>query len=327
MWGLPRPDGRSSPLGKAGLGHPKTEAGWMGGVGAGSSCTTGTIFALGRISVAGEMGSMGAEGGSGTRRGARGSRGTRAAGEGAAPCWGPSAGLGPLTPRPRRRSPRGSPERAWGRSGPALPNGHTNGCRGPSHPPRSGSYPGPRAPSAEGSGRVELTAKPPDQRGHSAGPVPRFRYLQVSRQDSMAPEPRSALRCGPCGCHGDGPLCGRGGAGAREQRVAPPPEGRGEGRRGRGGRRGREGGADWAPPRPRLQWVRRSAEEFQSGVRLGPRSAPSSERPSAWSPPRERPGPQGSPGLSTRGLHSSRPRTPAPSRFYLRRVGHRYPLP
>lgn len=218
----------------------------MGGVGAGSSCTTGTIFALGRISVAGEMGSMGAEGGSGTRRGARGSRGTRAAGEGAAPCWGPSAGLGPLTPRPRRRSPRGSPERAWGRSGPALPNGHTNGCRGPSHPPRSGSYPGPRAPSAEGSGRVELTAKPPDQRGHSAGPVPRFRYLQVSRQDSMAPEPRSALRCGPCGCHGDGPLCGRGGAGAREQRVAPPPEGRGEGRRGRGGRRGREGGADWA---------------------------------------------------------------------------------
>lgn len=100
VWGLPRPDGRSSPLGKAGLGHPKTEAGWMGGVGAGSSCTTGTIFSLGRISVAGEMGSMGAEGGSGTRRGARGSRGTRTAGEGAAPCWGPSAGLGPLTPAP-----------------------------------------------------------------------------------------------------------------------------------------------------------------------------------------------------------------------------------
>lgn len=173
---------------------------------------------------------------------------------------------------------------------------------------------------------MKLSARPPDQRGRSAGPVPRFRYLHVRRQDSMAPGPRSALRSGPCGCHGDGPLCGRGGAGAREQRVAPPPKGRagtarGEGRAERAGRPPRPP----APPAPPPAVGARGAEEPQPGSGPDPRQTASAPRPG------HRPGSApatGDPGLSTRArLRSSRPRTRAPRRFSPRRVGNRYPHP
>lgn len=88
------------------------------------------------------------------------------------------------------------------------------------------------------------TAKPgPARRPHSSRP--RVPYLLLRSRRSMAPGPRSALRSGPRGCHGDGPLCGRGGAGARGSCRPRPRQGRRRaGRTGAGKREGRDEGVE-----------------------------------------------------------------------------------
>lgn len=88
------------------------------------------------------------------------------------------------------------------------------------------------------------TAKPgPARRPHISRP--RVPYLLLRSRRSMAPGPRSALRSGPRGCHGDGPLCGRGGAGARGSCRPRPRQGRRRaGRTGAGKREGRDEGVE-----------------------------------------------------------------------------------
>lgn len=112
--------------------------------------------------------------------------------------------------------------------------------RRPASPSAQRHCPKTPASGGAGRGRVAETAKPgPARRPHSSRP--RVPYLLLRSRRSMAPGPRSALRSGPRGCHGDGPLCGRGGAGARGSRRPRPRQGRRRaGRTGAGEREGRD---------------------------------------------------------------------------------------
>lgn len=135
--------------------------------------------------------------------------------------------------------------------------------------PGAAAAAGPRAPSAAG-GRRGANSEAPQRRGRPLSLAPPPRYLHVRRRGSMAPGPRSALRPGPRGCHGDGPLCGQGGAGARGSN-GPAPDGRGGG----GEREGRGGGGRGAgrPPTraPRPPWACRVAGQVRPGSRRASR--------------------------------------------------------
>lgn len=267
-WGLPRPAGRSGPWGKpGGVGAERLHNRGCLRPGTGSRGLERRrgVVVVERVGVPGPGGRVGNQGVS------RGSGATRAAGEGAAPCWEPSAAPGRLPP-----------EGAWGGAARPGPRGTRTAAEARVALRGAAAAPGPRTPCAAGRRVAALGAKPPDQSCRLASPVPRFLYLHVRRRGSMAPGPRSALRSGPRGCHGDGPLCGRGGAGARGS-SGPAPDGEG-GERGRGGEGGNAGGGPgWAlpprPSRPRPRLARRGAGRVRPGSGSGTRRAASTPRP------------------------------------------------
>lgn len=134
-----------------------------------------------------------------------------------------------------------SPTSGEGAARPSRLDRQTQGKdAGPRRPPRSGTALAPPRPGAQteaerrGRRSLGLCDAPRSSR-------PQVRYLLLRSRRSMAPGPRSALRSGPRGCHGDGPLCGRGGAGARGSCRPRPRQGRRRaGRTGAGEREGRD---------------------------------------------------------------------------------------
>lgn len=148
---------------------------------------------------------------------------------------------GQSTNIPARRT--SSPTGGAGAARPSRLDRQTQGKdAGPRRPPRSGTALAPPRLGAQVEAErrerrsLGLRDAPPPPRSSR----PQVRYLLLRSRRSMVPGPRSALRSGPRGCHGDGPLCGRGGAGARGSRRPRPRQGRRRaGRTGAGEREGR----------------------------------------------------------------------------------------